>query len=217
MAPLKDLVANVDCFCEQEHERPCDNDRAFPKRPMESENTNPTGRRPFCGAIECRKLIRFAPAKSLIRQIDSLELLLRFLLKPDIIRESIGMPYFRLIMVCLSYLCNRRPRLNLENPTIAVVIAHRIHGSSFLFPAQLILWNCGSGSGEEPSGERSAPPDSDPFSEGEFGRNLAGLSSQFAGRRADNRFEFEKRGSTFRQRARRVIRHCHFAYFGAIL
>src|SRR5919204_640104 len=132
MAPLKDLVANVDCFCEQEHERPCDNDRAFPKRPMESENTNPTGRRPFCGAIECRKLIRFAPAKSLIRQIDSLELLLRFLLKPDIIRESIGMPYFRLIMVCLSYLCNRRPRLNLENPTIAVVIAHRIHGSSFL-------------------------------------------------------------------------------------
>jgi hypothetical protein len=53
------------------------------------------------------------------------ELVLRFLLKPDVIRESIGMPYFRLITVCLSYLFERRPRLDLKDPTIAVVIAHR--------------------------------------------------------------------------------------------
>jgi hypothetical protein len=69
------------------------------------------------------RLIRSAPAKSLIRQIDLLELVLRFLLKPDVIRESIGMPYFRLITVCLSYLFERRPRLNLKDPTIAVVRA----------------------------------------------------------------------------------------------
>jgi hypothetical protein len=54
-----------------------------------------------------------------------LELVLRFLLKPDVIRESIGVPYFRLITVCLSYLFERRPRLNLKDPTITVVIAHR--------------------------------------------------------------------------------------------
>jgi hypothetical protein len=30
-----------------------------------------------------------------------------------------------------------------------------IHGSSFLFPAELILWNCGSGRDEEPSGEEA--------------------------------------------------------------
>src|SRR5215510_11950020 len=35
------------------------------------------------------------------------------------------MPYFRLIMVCLSYLFERRPRLDLKDPTIAVVIAHK--------------------------------------------------------------------------------------------
>jgi hypothetical protein len=126
MAPLKDPVAYVDCFCHQEHEGLCDSEHAFPKRPTESDkDSNPLGRRPFSGAIQYRRLIRSAPAKSLIRQIDLLELLLRFLLKPDVIRESIGMPYFRLIKVCLSYLFRRCPRLNLKGPTIAVVIAHR--------------------------------------------------------------------------------------------
>jgi len=125
MAPLKEPVAYVDCFCHQEHEGLCDSEHAFPKRPTESDkDSNPLGRRPFSGAIQYRRLIRSAPAKSLIRQIDLLELLLRFLLKPDVIRESIGMPYFRLIKVCLSYLFQRRPRLNLKGPTIAVVIAH---------------------------------------------------------------------------------------------
>src|SRR6266516_5619504 len=126
MAPLKDPVAYVDCFCHQEHEGLCDSEHAFPKRPTESDkDSNPLGRRPFSGAIQYRRLIRSAPAKSLIRQIDLLELLLRFLLKTDVIRESIGMPYFRLIKVCLSYLFERGPRLNLKDPTIAVVIAHR--------------------------------------------------------------------------------------------
>src|SRR6266496_2961647 len=126
MAPLKDPVAYVDCFCNKEPEGLCDSEHAFPKRPTESDkDSNPAGRRPFCGAIQYRRLIRSAPAKSLIRHIDLLELLLRFLLKPDVIRESIGMPYFRLITVCLSYLFERRLRLNLKDPTIAVVIAHR--------------------------------------------------------------------------------------------
>jgi hypothetical protein len=148
-APLKDLVAKVDCFCHQEPERLCDSDRGFPKRPTKSKPSKPTGRRRFGGPIHYRRLIRSAPTKSLIRQIYLLEPVLRFLLKPDVIRESIGMPYFRLITVCLSYLFERRPRLNLKDLTIIVVIAHRIRGFSLLFPAEFVLWNCGSGRGEE--------------------------------------------------------------------
>jgi hypothetical protein len=40
-------------------------------------------------------------------------------------------------------------------------------GFSYRSPAELILWNCGSGRGKEPAGE-SPPPDSDPFSDAEF-------------------------------------------------
>ena len=123
--PLKELVGFVDCFCDQEPEGLYDSDHAFPKRPTESDkDSNPIGRRLFCGGIQYRQLIRSGPAKSLIRQIDFLEPLLRFLLEPDVIRKSIGMPYFRLITVCLSYLFERRPRLKLKDPTILVVIAH---------------------------------------------------------------------------------------------
>jgi hypothetical protein len=50
---------------------------------------------------------------------------------------------------------------------------------SFLFPAKLILLGCGSGGGENLSGEESSPPDSNPFSDAEFGKNAAKLSSQF--------------------------------------
>jgi hypothetical protein len=41
------------------------------------------------------------------------------------------------------------------------------------FPAQLDFWNCGSGRGEEPGGERGFPPDSDPFSNAESEENHA--------------------------------------------
>jgi len=41
-------------------------------------------------------------------------------------------------------------------------------------PAELLFWNCGSGRGEEPSGGKCPPPDSDPFIEVEFAKNLAG-------------------------------------------
>ena len=50
----------------------------------------------------------------------------------------------------------------------------------FLLPAALILWNCGSGRGAEPSGGRP-PPDSDPFSDGEFDKNSDTLSTKNVG------------------------------------
>jgi hypothetical protein len=37
----------------------------------------------------------------------------------------------------------------------------------FFFPAELLLWNRGSGRDEEPAG-KDPPPDSDPFSDAEF-------------------------------------------------
>src|SRR5262249_49403570 len=54
-------------------------------------------------------------------------------------------------------------------------------GSSFFCPAKLIVGIAGSGGGEEPSGVRSPPPDSDPFSDAQFGKTCVGLSRQFAG------------------------------------
>jgi hypothetical protein len=44
-----------------------------------------------------------------------------------------------LIMVCLSYLCNRRPRLNLKEATIAVVIAHRRKTKNGMHSAESFL------------------------------------------------------------------------------
>jgi hypothetical protein len=67
---------------------------------------------------------------------------------------------------------------------------------SFFIPAELILWNCGSGAGEEASGGGNSPPDSDPFSDTEFGEDLVRLSSQFAVS-AKRRFQFQKRGQLF--------------------
>src|SRR4029450_9292958 len=58
------------------------------------------------------------------------------------------------------------------------------------FPAKLLLRNCGSGRGEEPSGENPRP-DSDPFSDAEFGKNLVDPSRQIAAS-ANRRFKFDK-------------------------
>src|SRR5262249_3719436 len=54
-------------------------------------------------------------------------------------------------------------------------------GSSFFCPAKLIVGIAGSGGGEEPSGDRSPPPDSDPFSDAQFGKTCVGFSRQIAG------------------------------------
>jgi hypothetical protein len=53
----------------------------------------------------------------------------------------------------------------------------------------------GSERGEEPSGE-SLPTDSDPFSEAEFSKTPADLSTQFAAN-ANRRFEFHKGSQQF--------------------
>jgi hypothetical protein len=51
------------------------------------------------------------------------------------------------------------------------------------------------GRGEEPSGKNS-PPDSDPFSDAEFGKNLASVSNQFAAS-PNHGFQFYKRSQLF--------------------
>jgi hypothetical protein len=48
----------------------------------------------------------------------------------------------------------------------------------------LIEFGCGSGRGEEPSGERSAPPDSDPINNAKFEKKFACWSREFAARGA---------------------------------
>jgi len=44
----------------------------------------------------------------------------------------------------------------------------------FFFPAELFFWGCGFGGDEEPSGGKYPPPDSNPFSTAESGKNLDG-------------------------------------------
>jgi hypothetical protein len=66
----------------------------------------------------------------------------------------------------------------------------------FFFPAELILCNCGSGRGEEPERGKSPPPDSDPFSQRDFAKNLTGLSSTISAS-AHRQFEFHKRRQFF--------------------
>ena len=63
------------------------------------------------------------------------------------------------------------------------------------FPGCVDCVVCGSRGGEEPSGE-DPPPDSNPFSDAQFGKNLASLSSQFAGS-VNHRFKLQKRGQLF--------------------
>ena len=63
----------------------------------------------------------------------------------------------------------------------------------FFPPATLILWFGGSGRGEEPSGGKCPPPDSNPFNDAESAENRASLSRQFAAA-VNRRFEFQKRG-----------------------
>jgi hypothetical protein len=65
----------------------------------------------------------------------------------------------------------------------------------FISPAVLIVCGRGSGRGEEPAG-KSPPPDSNPFSGPEFGKNPANLSRQFFVS-ANHGFEFEKRRQFF--------------------
>jgi hypothetical protein len=55
-----------------------------------------------------------------------------------------------------------------------------IHGNiSFLFPRRILSGIAGPEETKNPAG-KSPPPDSDPFSDAEFGENLADLSSQIA-------------------------------------
>jgi hypothetical protein len=60
----------------------------------------------------------------------------------------------------------------------------------------LILWKCGVRKRRRTSGGKCPPPDSDPFNDAEFGKNLAGLSNQFAAS-SNRRFEFYKRSPLF--------------------
>jgi hypothetical protein len=64
-----------------------------------------------------------------------------------------------------------------------------------LFPAALISWIAGSDRGEKPSG-KSPPPNSNPFSDGEFGKNLS-CSSSTVGASANCPFQFLKRRQLF--------------------
>src|SRR5947207_13147693 len=121
------MIENVDedeCFCYREPKTLWNNDHASPKGPTESKEGNPPIAR-LCGVIQHARLIRAEPAKSPIREIDPFQLLLGFVLKPDVIRESIWVPYFRLITIRLFYLGKRRPPFNLKDPTIVLVVAER--------------------------------------------------------------------------------------------
>src|SRR5438270_3580292 len=46
----------------------------------------------------------------------------------------------------------------------------------FCFPRRIHFYNRGSGTGEERSGEKFPPPNSDPFSDAEPAENIASLS-----------------------------------------
>src|SRR4029453_15124870 len=64
-----------------------------------------------------------------------------------------------------------------DRPHAARLVNNLFHkGSSFFsFPAELDFWNCGSGRDEEPSGAKGPPPDSDPFNDAEYRKNLVRL------------------------------------------
>ena len=63
------------------------------------------------------------------------------------------------------------------------------------FPRCVVLRSAGPEEAKNPAG-KSPPPDSDPFSDAEFGKNLANLSNQFAAS-ANRRFKFQKRRQLF--------------------
>jgi hypothetical protein len=73
---------------------------------------------------------------------------------------------------------------------------NQIHGFflPFAFPAALSQLVAGPEGANNRA--KSPPPDSDPFSDAEFGKNLAGLSNQFAAS-SNRRFEFEKSRQLF--------------------
>jgi len=64
------------------------------------------------------------------------------------------------------------------------------------FPAELLLWNCGSGRDEEPSGGKVLRLIQIRLTIPKSGENYASLSSQFAAT-PNCRFEFEKSGKFF--------------------
>jgi len=64
------------------------------------------------------------------------------------------------------------------------------------FPAELLLWNCGSGRDEEPSGGKVLRLIQIRLTTPKSEENYASLSSQFAAT-PNCRFEFEKRGQFF--------------------
>src|SRR5258708_643233 len=63
------------------------------------------------------------------------------------------------------------------------------------FPRAVRFWIAGPEEAKNLAG-KSPPPDSDPFSDAEFGKNLAGLSSKLAAT-SNRRFEFEKGSQLF--------------------
>jgi hypothetical protein len=67
--------------------------------------------------------------------------------------------------------------------------------SSFLFPRPVVSAIAGLEEAKNRAGE-NPPPDSDLFSDAEFGKNLANLSNQFAVS-ATRRFQFNKRSQQF--------------------
>src|SRR5215510_4040490 len=74
----------------------------------------------------------------------------------------------------------------------------RINGFMFLLPFPRCSSRCGIAGpeGGEESGGECSPTDSDPFSNADFGTNLADASKQFAAS-ANRRFEFQKRRQLF--------------------
>jgi len=60
----------------------------------------------------------------------------------------------------------------------------------------LILWNCGSGRGEEPSGAKSPPPDSDPFKRRRVWPKLHQLVKKIR-RKPDTPLQAQKRSQLF--------------------
>jgi hypothetical protein len=64
------------------------------------------------------------------------------------------------------------------------------------FPAGLICEIAGPEETKNRAGGGSSPPDSNPFGDREFGKNLGNLSNQFAAS-ANRRFELKKRSQLF--------------------
>ena len=90
-----------------------------------------------------------------------------------------------------------------RNAGIAFLFNRWTHAFSFLFffPAALIQLICGSGRGEEPSGESPPPDFRSALVTPEFGKNRVRLSRQFAGK-GESPIPVPEKPSAFRPHAR---------------